>query len=125
MAKYFAAELKVISVLEDYKESFFRIGLKIKPEDEESYATYEKQFDSFMADFDFSGVSYSKEIIKGTPNEVILDHIPYPLGKLLIMGTNGNSGLAKLLLGSVTEKVVREVPCSFITLKKVDVMKEP
>jgi len=41
---------------------------------------------------------------------------------LLIMGTSGKTGLNRMLMGSVTEKVVREVPCSFLTLKSEDVI---
>ncbi len=36
------------------------------------------------------------------------------------MGTTGKSGINKILMGSVTEKVIREVLCSFITLKNED-----
>jgi tetratricopeptide (TPR) repeat protein len=41
---------------------------------------------------------------------------------LLIMGTAGRAGLNRLVVGSVTEKVIREVPCSFLTLKSQDVI---
>ena len=33
------------------------------------------------------------------------------------MGSEGRSGLPGLAVGSVAEKVVREVPCSFIAMK--------
>ena len=39
------------------------------------------------------------------------------------MGTTGRSGLSKWMMGSVTEKVTREVPCSFITTKEEDVVR--
>jgi hypothetical protein len=38
------------------------------------------------------------------------------------MGTLGRTGLDRLIIGSVTEKVVREAPCSFLTLKTEDVI---
>jgi hypothetical protein len=38
------------------------------------------------------------------------------------MGTTGRSGISKILMGSVTEKVIREVPCSFITVKNEDIV---
>ena len=38
------------------------------------------------------------------------------------MGASGRSGLNRLIVGSVTESVVREVPCSFLTLKSQDVI---
>jgi tetratricopeptide (TPR) repeat protein len=39
------------------------------------------------------------------------------------MGTTGRSGLSRVLMGSVTEKVVRQVPCSFITIKMQDIIR--
>ena len=41
---------------------------------------------------------------------------------LLVMGTSGKTGLNRLVIGSVTEKVIREVPCSFLTLKSEDII---
>lgn len=35
---------------------------------------------------------------------------------LLVMGTHGRSGFNRLLLGSVTEKVLRQVPCPVLTV---------
>jgi tetratricopeptide (TPR) repeat protein len=37
------------------------------------------------------------------------------------MGTTGKTGLSRLLMGSVTEKVIRELPCNFITTKSKDI----
>lgn len=36
---------------------------------------------------------------------------------LIVMGTHGRSGLERLLVGSVTEKVMREAPCSVMAVK--------
>src|SRR5688572_9991383 len=35
---------------------------------------------------------------------------------LIVMGTHGRTGLGHLLLGSVTEKVVRRAPCAVLTI---------
>jgi nucleotide-binding universal stress UspA family protein len=36
---------------------------------------------------------------------------------LIVMGTHGRTGLERLLLGSVAEKVMREAPCSVLVVK--------
>ena len=36
---------------------------------------------------------------------------------LLVMGSVGRSGLSRILMGSVASKVVRQMPCSVITVK--------
>lgn len=37
---------------------------------------------------------------------------------LVVMGTHGRTGISRMLLGSVTEKVVRHAPCSVLTLRR-------
>ena len=36
---------------------------------------------------------------------------------VIVMGTHGRTGLARLLMGSVAEKVVRKAPCPVVTVK--------
>jgi nucleotide-binding universal stress UspA family protein len=36
---------------------------------------------------------------------------------LVVMGTHGRTGLERLLMGSVAEKVMREAPCSVLVVK--------
>ena len=38
------------------------------------------------------------------------------------MGTAGRTGLGRFIMGSVTDKVIRQVPCSFITTKSEDII---
>jgi nucleotide-binding universal stress UspA family protein len=36
---------------------------------------------------------------------------------LIVMGTHGRTGLGRVLMGSVAEEVVRQAPCSVLTVK--------
>jgi nucleotide-binding universal stress UspA family protein len=36
---------------------------------------------------------------------------------LIVMGTHGRTGVERLLLGSVAEKVLRDAPCSVLVVK--------
>ena len=36
---------------------------------------------------------------------------------LIVIGTHGRTGLARLLVGSVAEKVVRQAPCPVLTVR--------
>lgn len=78
---------------------------------------------AFIKEFDLDGVVHKIEIKSGKADEKILNAIKNQHIDLLIMGTNGRTGLSSFFMGSVTEKVIREMPCSFITIKKNDVNK--
>jgi nucleotide-binding universal stress UspA family protein len=48
--------------------------------------------------------------------EVIIEQAKRESSDLLIMGTNGRSGIARVLLGSVTEQVLRRADCPVMTI---------
>jgi nucleotide-binding universal stress UspA family protein len=37
---------------------------------------------------------------------------------MIVMGTHGRSGLNRLLLGSVAERVIRLAPCPVVTVRQ-------
>lgn len=82
----------------------------------------QKEFNLFLENFNLIDLNYEKQIVAGDPSKEILNFIEKNNSDLLIMGTTGRSGISKILMGSVTKKVVRDVPCSFITLKNEDIV---
>lgn len=120
MARKFKSELTILSVYETQFFSWFSSGKEKEAEYEEAVKTHKKALDDFLEEFDLSMVNYSKEVTNGSPSEEILKTISKKMIDLLIMGTSGKTGINRMLMGSVTEKVIREVPCSFLTLKDTD-----
>lgn len=53
----------------------------------------------------------------GTPYRVIAEVAEKQRADLIVMATHGRSGFSHLLLGSVTEKVIRSAPCPVLTLR--------
>jgi nucleotide-binding universal stress UspA family protein len=49
----------------------------------------------------------------------ILDHVAAQDTDLLVLGTHGRSGFRHLLLGSVTEKVIRRAPCPTLVVPPI------
>jgi nucleotide-binding universal stress UspA family protein len=56
-------------------------------------------------------------LLTGMPWHQIVDVLADHTYDLVVMGTHGRTGLARVLLGSVAEKVVRHAPCSVLTTK--------
>lgn len=50
------------------------------------------------------------------PFEAIMDKAEEVHPEIVVMGTHGRSGVKKLLMGSVAEKVVRHAPCHVLTV---------
>ena len=53
---------------------------------------------------------------QGDPRSTIIDQVISKKADLIVMGTHGRRGFKRLLLGSVTEAVLREAPCPVLTV---------
>lgn len=64
--------------------------------------------------------SIERVVHRGTPYRAILEYIDEKSIDLVVMGTHGRTGLNRLLLGSVTEKLVRLSPVPVLTVRPDD-----
>jgi nucleotide-binding universal stress UspA family protein len=55
--------------------------------------------------------------LEGDPASEIVRYAADAAIDLIVMGTHGRTGLERLLMGSVAEKVMREAPCSILVVK--------
>jgi nucleotide-binding universal stress UspA family protein len=53
---------------------------------------------------------------EGNPAACILALVGTMKPRMVVMGTHGRRGLTRLLLGSVTEQIVRQSPCPVLTV---------
>ena len=60
----------------------------------------------------------STDLLTGPTARRIVEHAEKTHADLIVMGTHGRSGLSHLLLGSVTEKVVRSAKCHVLTARE-------
>ena len=58
-----------------------------------------------------AGVSVETLVESGYPVQHILARAAALPADLVVMGTHGRGGFERLVLGSVTEKVLRKAPC--------------
>ena len=64
-------------------------------------------------------VPLETKLLEGDPWRIIREEAEAFAADLLVMGTHGRSGFEHLLLGSVTEKLVRRAPCPVLTVGQV------
>jgi nucleotide-binding universal stress UspA family protein len=85
---------------------------------------WQEEFESFLEDIDFDGVPWRKEIRTGLPHVQIAAAARDSCADVIMTGSTGRSGLARMLIGSVTRRVLRQLPCSLLTVKNEDVLEE-
>lgn len=63
------------------------------------------------------GVPMEHRLLEGDAGDTIVELAEETKSDLIVMGTHGRTGLGRLLMGSVAEKVMRRAPCPVLTLK--------
>ena len=58
-----------------------------------------------------------RTVLRGVPFVEIVRHAKQNDADLIVMGTHGRSGLQHMLMGSVSEKVVRKASCPVLTVR--------
>jgi nucleotide-binding universal stress UspA family protein len=82
-----------------------------------SRAWAQKQLDKLLAKARTAGVRASGYVLEGVAHDQIARFARSKHADLLVMGTHGRSGLAKLFLGSVAGRVVAAAPCPVLTVR--------
>lgn len=74
--------------------------------------------DEMRRSFDLGAVLPQVSLVAdlGDPRAAIVDQAVSKGADLIVMGTHGRRGVRRLLLGSVTETVLREAPCPVLTV---------
>ncbi len=118
LAREFYAELIVVHVIQHFRY-VWRLSDAANLKAHEDWFRFQKEnMDKFIERFDFHNLKWRKEIGDGEPPEQILAAIRDTAADLVVMGSTGKTGLARLVMGSTTEKVTRVMPSSIITMKE-------
>jgi nucleotide-binding universal stress UspA family protein len=65
-----------------------------------------------------SGFATEGRVLTGDPREALLHVAQSERADLIVVGSRGRTGLAKLMLGSVSSHVVTHAPCSVLVVKQ-------
>ena len=76
-----------------------------------------KNLDALVAKAKKAGVRAKSILLEGVPHEQIARTARRQRADLVVMGTHGRTGLAKLFLGSVAGRVIAIAPCPVMTVR--------
>ncbi|PIE24447.1 MAG: hypothetical protein CSA62_03995 [Planctomycetota bacterium] len=83
---------------------------------------YSKRVEDRLGEFEASlvedGFSVNRIVVQGTPKDALLDYAASWKPQVLVLGSHGRTGLRRLLLGSVTEKILRQAGLPVCVVKK-------
>ena len=71
-----------------------------------------------------SGLTARWVLKTGVAPEAIVEAATETGADLIVIGTHGRTGLSRLVIGSVAERVVRLAPCPVLTMKPLAVARE-
>jgi len=111
-ARWHGATLTVLHV-EDVLLSAARAQIKANASPASN--VYE-DLNTFIADAGGSNQTIVAVMTAGDAVAGVLDQAKHESSDLIVMGTRGRSGLARAILGSVTENVVRQSACPVMTI---------
>ena len=78
---------------------------------------FQKQLEQLRQAAEARGIArVETQLLQGPASSEIVRVASEQHFDLIVMGTHGRTGLSHLLIGSVTEKVVRRAPCPVLTI---------
>jgi len=120
LCKTFSAELAVVFVVEPLyyaaPPTAYGAATQVAMLLDDQRKLGREQLEGLAAKLKKRGIKLRTVLQEGTPYERIVDTAKRLKANLVIMATHGRTGLTHLLMGSVTEKVVRLAPCPVLTL---------
>ena len=123
ISRTFQTKLFVITVFEPLEKNYsMRYNIDYKKENEELENETKKKFEDFIKKFNFTDVDYSTKLIRGKTHEKIIAFATKKNIDLIFMGATGKSLIQRVLLGSVTEMVLRELPGSMVITKSENIL---
>ena len=119
-AEKFGTELYLLHVVQDlalFIPDMVTVAPPLAPTVEQLTSAVHIAFDRLIEENKLQDVPVHKEVREGTPFYEIIRFAQETDIDLIVMGTHGHTGLAHMLLGSVTEKVVRKASCPVLTVR--------
>jgi nucleotide-binding universal stress UspA family protein len=124
LSRMFGAELQVLTVAEKLPRVYRAMPLYLGNGEADWEKHCQNELDNFLLKVDFGKIAWSKAVRSGEPYEEVLKAVAETGTDLLVMGSLGSTGLVRILMGSVAEKIARELPCSLVMMKAQDLVEQ-
>jgi nucleotide-binding universal stress UspA family protein len=116
IARSYRAPITALHVLDPMFLMVPEIGVTDPTLEDRERARLRQEADADFAAARKAGVTVEVVIDVGRPAPCILERASMLPAGLIVMGTHGASGFERLVLGSVTEKVLRKAVCPVLTV---------
>ncbi len=119
LAKLFHAHLNILHIVDiPVHPEHYAVNLNLSGEfGHELMLRSHEELERMIAPYQPANVRYRIVVEFGRAYNEIVEFATKHESDLVVMGTQGLSGLQKFLLGSTTAKVVRHAPCPVLTVK--------
>lgn len=124
LARHYEAELHVLHVVPSFGDDPI-LGAYDAAVDKESFLVKllgqkaDGEMRSYIAPYQKRHPSIQQVVSRGSAAApVIIDYAAKNQVDVIVMGTHGRRGIRKAVLGSIAAEVVREAPCSVLTIRK-------
>ncbi len=119
LAVLFKADLHVIHVFQ-MPASTIPEGIYDIPDDMEDKVKshFSKKLDEFIKNHSTPEINITTGSYAGFPHVEIIKYVNEANADMIVMGTHGRTGLSHVLLGSVTERVIRTSDIPVLTVRK-------
>lgn len=119
LAVLFKADLHVIHVFQ-MPASTIPEGIYDIPDDMEDKVKshFSKKLDEFIKNHSTPEINIITGSYAGFPHVEIIKYVNEANADMIVMGTHGRTGLSHVLLGSVTERVIRTSDIPVLTVRK-------
>ncbi len=85
--------------------------------EEEELAQARKYLDDVVRKLDDTGLQICSEVMEGSPGSAIL-HFAHKVSiELTVLTTHGRTGLARMVMGSVADHIVRQCGCPVLLIR--------
>jgi len=120
LCREFEAKLILLHVIEDpfYPSTGANFGFDMADFFDRLEKESEQRMVEMTAEIEAQQFSVERIITRGTPFMEIIRIAREETIDMIILSTHGRTGLAHVLMGGVTDKVVRKAPCPVLVVRK-------